>query len=188
MGFRSNRCTIDHIFIIRQIFEKSHEYNIDLYNIFVDYTHDFYSVYRNKLIECLKVFDVPDKLIRLIALTLIQTRARGKMNRDFTEEFIVECGVKQGDPLSAILFSLVIDKLLKKMELRGNITTQLKKYTAHTDDILLTTRTKQSLVDTFQKLKEISAQYGLIVNGKKNTLNVRGKIITYKNYKLTRCT
>jgi len=45
MGFRSNRSTIDNIFIIRQIFEKSHEYNIDLYNIFVDYTHAFDSVY-----------------------------------------------------------------------------------------------------------------------------------------------
>jgi len=49
----------------------------------------------------------------------------------------------------------------------------------YTDDILLTTRAKQSLIDTFQKLKEISAQYGLIVNGQKqNTLDVRGKIIT----------
>ena len=35
MGFRSNRFTIDNIFIVRQIFEKSHEHNIDLYNIFV---------------------------------------------------------------------------------------------------------------------------------------------------------
>jgi len=41
----------------------------------VDYTHAFDSVYRNKLIECLKKYDVPDKLIRLTALTLIQTRA-----------------------------------------------------------------------------------------------------------------
>jgi len=75
MRFCSNRSTMDNIFIIRQIFEKSHEYNIDLYNIFVDYTHAFDSVYRNKLNECLKKFDVLDKLIRLIALTLIQTRA-----------------------------------------------------------------------------------------------------------------
>ena len=50
------------------------------------------------------------------------------------------------------------------MELRGNITTRLKQYTAYADDILLTTRTKQSLLDTFQKLKDTSAQYGLIVN------------------------
>jgi len=65
------------------------------------------------------------------------------------------------------LFSLVNDKILKQMELRGNITTCLKQCTAYTDDILLTTRTEQSLIDTFQKLKEILAEYGLIVNGQK---------------------
>jgi len=53
------------------------------------------------------------------------------------------------------------------MELRGNITTHQKQCIAYADDILLTTRTKQSLLDTLQKLKEISAQHGLIVNGQK---------------------
>jgi len=124
-------------------------------------------------------FEVPDKLIRLIALNLTHTRARVKVNRDLTEEFIVKCGVKQGDPLSATLFNLVIDTILKQMEIRGNITTCLKQCTAYADDTLLTTRTKQSLLDTFQKLKEISAQYGLIVNGQK-TKYLRH---TRKNYK-----
>ena len=45
---------------------------------------------------------------------------------------------------------------------------------------MLTTRTKQSLIDTFQKLKEISAQYGLIVNVQK-TKYLR---CTRKNYNL----
>jgi len=49
------------------------------------------------------------------------------------------------------------------MELMGNITTSLKQCIAYTDDILLTTRTKQSLLDTLQKLREISAQNELIV-------------------------
>ena len=70
--------------------------------------------------------------------------------------------------------------ILKRMELRGNITTHLKQCTAYADDSLLTTRTKQSLTDTFQKLKEISAQYGLIVNGQK-TKYLR---CTKKNYDL----
>ena len=60
MGFRPDRSTIHNIFIVRQIFEKSHEHNIHLYNIFVDYTHAFDSVNRNKLIECLKKCDVPN--------------------------------------------------------------------------------------------------------------------------------
>jgi hypothetical protein len=66
------------------------------------------------------------------------------------------------------------------MELNGNITTRLKQCTAYADDILLTTRTKKSLLYTFQKLKEISQQYGLIVNGQK-TKYLR---CTRKNYKL----
>ena len=65
------------------------------------------------------------------------------------------------------------------MELRGNITTCLKRYTAYADDILLTTRTKQPLLDRFQKLKETSAQYGLTVNGQKKIPKMYEK-----NYKL----
>ena len=45
---------------------------------------------------------------------------------------------------------------------------------------MLTTRTKQSLIDTFQKLKEISAQYGLNVNGQKT----KYPRCTRKNYNL----
>jgi len=52
------------------------------------------------------------------------------------------------------LFSIVIDAIIKQVELRGNITTYLKQCVAYADDILLTARTKQSLLDTFQKLKE----------------------------------
>jgi len=57
------------------------------------------------------------------------------------------------------MFTLVTDTIIKQMELRGNITTRLKQRIAYADDILLTTRTKQTLLDTFQKLKEILAQY-----------------------------
>jgi len=41
---------MDKIFIIRQIFEKCYEHNIDMHNIFVDYIRAFDSVYRNKII------------------------------------------------------------------------------------------------------------------------------------------
>jgi retron-type reverse transcriptase len=76
-----------------------------------------------------------------------------KINNEFTEKFDVQTGVKQGDPLPALLFSIAMDSILKKMELRGNISTRLKQCTAYADDILITTRTTQAMIDTFVKLK-----------------------------------
>jgi hypothetical protein len=52
-GFRPNRSTLDNIFIVRQTFEKCHEYNIDLHNIFVDYIQAFDSINRNKVLDSL---------------------------------------------------------------------------------------------------------------------------------------
>jgi hypothetical protein len=89
-GFWQNRSTIDNIFIIRQIVEKCYEHNMDIHNIFIDYTHAFDSVKRNKIIECLFQYHIPVKLIRLIKLTLEKTRAKVKVNNKFTEEFQVE--------------------------------------------------------------------------------------------------
>jgi hypothetical protein len=72
-------------------------------------------------------------------------------------------GVKQGDPLSATLFSIAIGDILKQLELRGNISTHLKQCSAYADDILITAQTKQT-INTFEKLKNISLKFGLIVN------------------------
>jgi len=62
MGFSPNR-SIDNIFIIRQIFEKCHEHNIELHNIFIDSMQAFDSVNRPMIPECLKQYKVPGKLI-----------------------------------------------------------------------------------------------------------------------------
>jgi hypothetical protein len=55
-------------------------------------------------------------------------------------------------------------KRLKKMELRGNVSTRLKQCNAYADDILITTRTAQAMINTFVKLKNESLKYGLTVN------------------------
>jgi hypothetical protein len=80
----------------------------------------------------------------------------------------VESGVKQDDPPSPTLFGLVmvIETVLGKLDLRGNISTQLRQLTAYADNVLIIVRTEQSLV-TFQQLKDNSMEAGLIVNERK---------------------
>jgi sorting nexin-29 len=72
MGFRPNRSTTDSVFIIRQVFEKCHQFNIGLRNTFTDYSRAFESVYRNKTTECLLEYGAPTELITPISLLLIQ--------------------------------------------------------------------------------------------------------------------
>jgi len=79
----------------------------------------------------------------------------------------VESGVKQGNPLSPTLFSLVIDTVLRKLDLRCNISTQLRQLMAYADDVLITAHTKQSLIDTFQQLNNNSMEVTLTINEKK---------------------
>jgi hypothetical protein len=49
--------------------------------------------------------------------------------------FEILTGAKQGDPLSATLFIIVIDDILKQLELRRIISTRLKQCLAYADDI-----------------------------------------------------
>jgi len=88
------------------------------------------------LIGCNK-YEIPSKLIKLIVRTLQDTKARVKVNQNYTEKFEISTRVKQGDPLLATLFSIVIDDIVKQLELRGNISTCLKQCSAYADDINL---------------------------------------------------
>jgi len=62
----------------------------------------------------------------------------------------------------------VIDTILKERDLRCDISTRLRQLTAYADDILIPARTRQSLIHTFQPLKNKSMEVGLIINKKKN--------------------
>jgi hypothetical protein len=133
---------------------------IELHNVFIDYTQEFDSVFRDKIIKCLNEYEIPSKLIKLIARTLQDTKARVKVNQNCTEKFEIMTEVKQGHPLSETLFSIIIDDILKQLELRGNISTRLKQCSEYADDILITARTKQTMKKKNKKLKNI--HYNLV--------------------------
>jgi len=108
--------------MVRQIFEKCHEYNIELHNIFVDYSQAFDSINRNKITECLIKYEIQIIIIiiiNLIGLTLTNTIAKVKIVNQFTNEFRIVSGVKQRGPLTANLFSIDIDYILKQLDLNG---------------------------------------------------------------------
>jgi hypothetical protein len=96
-----------------------------------------------------------------------QTKIKVKVNNSYSEWFETKTWIRQGDPLSALSFNVVLDSVITKLEVQGNITTWLKQICAYADDILITGRTKQILIDIFCKLKHEALNAGLIVNNSK---------------------
>jgi hypothetical protein len=179
MGFRPNRLTIDIIFILHQIYEKCYEYNIELHNAFRDSNQAFDSISRSTVAKVLKEMQLPEKIVSLVNLVTQRTKAKIKLNNEYTEQIEVKTGIKQGDPLSTILFCTVMESLMNKLETRGNISTRLKQVCVYANDVALVTRTKQVQINTLQKLKQEAEKYGLVINQNKTKYMRHSRTQTY---------
>jgi hypothetical protein len=72
--------------MIWQIYEKSHEHIIEEHNFLIDFKQAFDSVNRALIPNCMKLFNVPSKLIKLINSTLQHTKVKVKINGTLTEQ------------------------------------------------------------------------------------------------------
>ena len=103
-GFRHNYCTADHLYTTTLLHERSHEWQLGLWLATVDFQKAFHTINHNKLWTTLAKQGIPDGYIhQLQALyqdqtAIVRTDAQSK-------GFSIERGVKQGDPLSSLLFN-----------------------------------------------------------------------------------
>jgi len=155
-GFRSNYSTIDHLFVINQLIEKCSEHNRKVYLAFIDYTKAFDSVKHNSMMEALKKQGVQKIYIQIINEMYSKTKARVKTDR-IGETFSVKKGVKQGDPLSAIIFNCVLEDVFRELDWdkKGiNINGEYLSNLRYADDVVLVASTKKELNEMMQDLNE----------------------------------
>jgi hypothetical protein len=63
------------------------------------------------MIKILQLQGIPNKLIRLITITLEDCQVKVGIEKNMTENFNVDVGVRQGDAWSVPLFNLVLDSI-----------------------------------------------------------------------------
>ena len=163
-GFRRNRSTTDNIFIMRQILEKCYEYNIEMYVLFIEFKQAFDSVGKQKIIQILQELRVPNRLVRLINMTIQNTEASVKIENLTYNPFSITSGVRQGDPFSAKIFSLILDAVIKKLILRVDLSLKLKQIVAYAVDVALVARSLEALKEIFRKLKNETTLVRLSIN------------------------
>ncbi|KAF0753170.1 ribosome biogenesis protein TSR3 isoform X1 [Aphis craccivora] len=159
-GFRPNKSTTDQIFVIRQILQKSWEYNKDVHILFVDFKKAYDSIHRESLVNILKGFRFPSKIVNLIGATISQTDIKVKIANTISKPVGVTTGLRQGDALSPVMFNLVLEKIVREMNISEGI----------------------ELVSLGKKLIKTAEKVGLTINDDKTEYLVVSR--SNRNYRL----
>ena len=112
-GFVPGKSTIDNIFVIRQLNEKFHEYAKTSWHVFVDYRQAYDSIHRPSLWNMLREFQVPEKIVKLAKMCYAGSRGRVRIGGELTDEFRVVTGLRQGCPLSCMLFNIALEWVMR---------------------------------------------------------------------------
>ena len=116
-GLRSNRGTINAIFVIRQVMQKSSERGVRLHFNFVDFKNAFDKICRTSLWNMIRAVDInSNNIVNIIENIYNKTICSLVIDGYQTGWFEVVVGVRQGCLLSPTLFIMFLNFILQKVK------------------------------------------------------------------------
>ena len=142
-----------------------------LYTHFVDFQRAFDSVHRESLWRIMEWYGIPNKLVDVVKALYQDFQCAVIDDKQRTEWFRVETGVKQGCNMSGFLFLMVIDWIMtrttqERAGIRWKFTTVLEDLD-FADDIALLSSRKRDLQSKTDKLTAEAKRIGLNLNPEK---------------------
>jgi hypothetical protein len=110
-GFRKGGGTADATFVLNHLIDQYRERGKPLFVAFVDFKKAYDWVNRDLLWDCLKRLGVRDPYLSILKSMYDQVVLRVRLDGKLGPPFPSLVGVKQGDPLSPLLFGLFIDRI-----------------------------------------------------------------------------
>jgi len=105
-GFRSNRSTMDAVFVLRRLSELAQESGTQLFALFIDLEKAYDSVDRPAMWQLLRNYGIPDAMVRFVESLHLNTRATVRSEGTLSPWFEVRNGLKQGCCLAPALFNV----------------------------------------------------------------------------------
>ncbi|KAL1446132.1 hypothetical protein WDU94_005544 [Cyamophila willieti] len=182
-GFVKGRSTMDQILIIKESMAKYWEYNKECHLLFVDFSKAYDSLIRSKIWEKMENFGIPRKLVKLAALSVLNSKCKVKIDDKLTTPFEVDTGVRQGDGISPLLFNIALEQALQRLENCREGIHLGKKITvlAYADDIVLLAEKQEDLEEMAKILIEEAQYVGLKISDEKTKWMTFGRQLNRRN-------
>lgn len=176
-GYRPNKSTVDLIFALKMISEKTWEFNSDTYVTFLDLQKAFDRVPRNKLWSIMSKteYGIPFKLRQAVKGMYKYCVSAVRPNTKESIWFEVKTGVRQGSVLSPLLFILMMDQVMRSTEqqLEQDNTSETMVYA---DDVSLVTGSAEKLQATLDVWCTVLSDHGLKLNVDKSEVMLISRI------------
>ena len=196
-GFKSDNSTIDHIFVLKTLADIYLNKRKRLYCCFVDYQKAFDTINRTKLWSKLLSSGISGRILKVIKNLYSQAKSCVNVNGKNSEYFSCNVGVRQGENLSPLLFSLYLadlnefisrsckglEKIQEMDQLVHDPTEDLVSYLKlyilmYADDTVLLAESPEDLQKYLDTLNEYCNNFDLKINTSKTKIFIfsRGKL------------
>ena len=173
IGFKKHARTSDHIFTLKTLVNKyvTDKKGGKLYACFIDLKKAYDTINHEALFYKLQLQDISDNLLKLLANIYNKADCGVKINGALTNLFPCKKGLRQGDPLSPLLFNLFINDVFQEINQVNKHNVSLDdtfcfSTLAYADDLVLLSTTKEGLQNSMDAVGNYCHKWKLDINYK----------------------
>ena len=155
---------MDQIFTLKQILEKTLEYGVETYHLFiVQAAYD--KVSRDRLYQAMHELHIPPKLIRMVRAIPSSSKCQIRIQSHLSRSVDTMNGLKQGDALACLLFSTALEKVIQDSGIQTgrHIFNRVVQLLAYAYDIDIISRNENNLKNAFRALESSAKNMGLAI-------------------------
>ena len=183
-GFRLRRSTADQILTLWETLRGRSEMGKPTFLFFIDFRKAFDTVWHDGLWHRLWESGIQSKPWRILRQLYRNVQARVRVGDRLTSPVRMQQGVRQGCPLSPVLFNLFVDELSRRLRRAGygvNLSDQELHALLYADDVVILAKSKEDLQKMIDVVEKYCREWHMVLNlGKSKVMVVGGGDVSAK--------
>ena len=169
-AFRPVDGCFENVKILQDLIQVSRRRRKELNVVILDLAKAFDTVSHESIVKALRRKEVPETIVKVITDMYSNASTKIVTKKGSTERIMIKSGVKQGCPLSPLLFNLVMDELVERMqesELGERLNEEHIAVMAFADDLVVISNNDYKMRKLLKIVEKFLDEKGLRVNAKK---------------------
>jgi len=176
-GFREGKSCHHKLLTIRSIFEDAKEYNREIHALYIDIKKAYDNISAKEVAETMRAYGYNETIIRAIKGLGEGIFSRVITAYGLTGEINLQCGLRQGCPISPLLFIIFLDPLIlqlneEKLGYRMRNRLLAISNLAYADDMVLTTESNKEMQRALNIVNRFFNYYQLEISVKQKEKTV----------------